>query len=108
MARVLYLHGGGGGPFGRRLSWLEAHGHPVVARPSLPYPRHRRWSWRWFAAFCDRRWFGQAVEAAQQAYDRARPDVFRLYVNDRPALAALPGEEMFSDLSAHGTEPPDS
>src|SRR5262245_24306718 len=75
MARVLYLHGSGGGPFGRRLSWLEAHGHPVVARPSLPYPQHRRWSWGWFAAFFDRRWFGQAVEAAQQAYDRARPDV---------------------------------
>src|SRR5262245_66128549 len=75
MARVLYLHGSGGGPFGRRLNWLEAHGHPVVARPSLPFPRHRRWSWGWFAAFFDRRWFGQAVEAAQEAYDRARPDV---------------------------------
>src|SRR5262245_46162726 len=75
MARVLYLHGSGGGPFGRRLNWLEAHGHPVVARPSLPYPRHRRWSWGWSAAFFDRRWFWQAVEAAQEAYDRARPDV---------------------------------
>jgi hypothetical protein len=72
---VLYLHGSSVGPHGRKTEWLEGHGHPVVGQPTLPYPRHRRRSWRWLAAFLDRRWFSQAVEVAQESYDRCGPDV---------------------------------
>jgi hypothetical protein len=75
MAKVLYLHGSSVGPSGRKTEWLEGHGHPVVGRPRLPYPRHRRGSWRWVIAFFDRRWFSQAVAVAQDAYDRTRPDI---------------------------------
>jgi predicted alpha/beta hydrolase family esterase len=74
MARVLFLHGSGAVPSGRKADWLESQGHSVISRPVLPYPRHPR-SWGWFLAYFDRRWFWRSVAVAQEAYDRTRPDV---------------------------------
>jgi hypothetical protein len=75
MARILYLHGSQAGPFGDKTERLEQHGHEVVGRPRLPYPRHPRRSWRWLLAYFHQAWFRDAVEAAQQGFDACRPDV---------------------------------
>ena len=75
MACVLYLHGSQAGPFGPKTEHLERHGHKVAGRPRLSYPRHPRRSLRWLAAYFDRRWFRDAVAAAQEACDACKPDV---------------------------------
>jgi hypothetical protein len=75
MTRILYLHGSSAGPFGPKTEHLERHGHEVVGRPRLPYPRYPRRSWRWLAAYFDQRWFRDAVRAAQESHDACRPDV---------------------------------
>jgi hypothetical protein len=40
MPRILYLHGSSARPFGGKTDLLERHGHHIVGRPRLPYPRH--------------------------------------------------------------------
>ncbi len=75
MARILYLHGSSAGPFGSKTDLLERHGHLIVGRPRLPYPRHPRRSWRWLAAYFCQDWFRDAVQAAQECYDACLPDV---------------------------------
>src|SRR4051794_2985535 len=75
MSRLLYLHGSSAGPFGSKTAFLERQGHEVAGRPLLPYPRHRRRSWRWLLAYLDQRWFTEAVQAAQASFDACRPDV---------------------------------
>jgi hypothetical protein len=73
MARVLFLHGSNAGPHGPQAEYLERHGHLIVGRPRLPYPRYRRHSWKWCLPCLDRRWFHQAAGIAQETYDTCRP-----------------------------------
>jgi pimeloyl-ACP methyl ester carboxylesterase len=75
VARVLFLHGSAASPFSDKASFLERHGHEVVGRPRLPYPRHPRCSWRWLLTYCDRAWFREAVQAAGEAFNACRPDI---------------------------------
>jgi pimeloyl-ACP methyl ester carboxylesterase len=75
MARILYLHGSSAGPFGLKTEYLERHGHLIVGRPRLPYPRHPRRSWRWLVAYFAQAWFRDAAQAAQESFDACRPDV---------------------------------
>jgi hypothetical protein len=74
MPRVLYLHGSSAGPGGIKAWRLRGRGHEVTA-PALGYPQKRSalWGWLWDLEF--RHWFGRAVRAAQEAYDRCRPEV---------------------------------
>ena len=69
MARILYLHGSQAGAFGPKTEHLEQHGHRVVRRPHLPYPRQPRRSWRWLTAYFNQVWFRDAwlrVEAGSR------------------------------------------
>ncbi len=75
MAHILFLHGMSGGPLGTKTECLEEHGHQIVGRPHLPFPQYPRRSWRWVLALLDRRWFRQAVDVAQEAFNHCRPDV---------------------------------
>lgn len=75
MYRLLYFHGSSAGRFGSKTDLLERHGHLIVGRPRLPYPRHPRRSWRWLVAYFDQQWFRDAVQAAQECYDACLPDV---------------------------------
>lgn len=108
MARVLFLHGSGAVPSGRKADWLEAQGHAVIGRPLLPYPRHPR-TWGWLAAFFDRRWFWRSVAVAQEAYDRTRPDVIvgssmggavalNLHSGDTPQVLIAPAWKVWALL----------
>jgi hypothetical protein len=75
MARILYLHGSSASPFGGKAEFLERHGHEVVGRLRLPYPRYRRRSWRWLTSYFDQVWFREAVQAAQECHDACRPEL---------------------------------
>ncbi len=75
MARILYLHGTQAAPYGPKTEHLKRHGHEIVGNPRLPFPRHPPWSWRWVSAYLDQKWFREAVQLAQESYDRCQPDI---------------------------------
>src|SRR5262249_44931659 len=102
MAKILYLHGSHGGPFGARIDHLEKHGHHVVSRPMLPYPRHSGRLWQWVWTCLDQRWFRASVETARAAFEKDRPDVvvgismggavaMNLGLGDVPQVLVAPG-----------------
>jgi pimeloyl-ACP methyl ester carboxylesterase len=75
VARILYLHGAQAAPYGPKTEHFKKHGHEIVGNPRLPFPRLPPWSWRWFLAYLDQTWLREAVQVAQESYDRCQPDV---------------------------------
>lgn len=101
MARIFYLHGSSAGPFGSKIEHLERHGHEVVGRPRLPYPRHPRRSWRWIAEYFNQTWFREAVAQAQESLGACKPGIvvgssmggavaMNLGSGDKPLLLVAP------------------
>ena len=76
MSKVLFLHGSSVSPQRtRRGGRLQEAGHEVELCPALPYPDDLTTLWRALWTEDNRPWFDQAVQIAQDAYDRCRPDV---------------------------------